>query len=151
MVWRGSCEIWNCPLSVYVHSSQIIVFGVMCIAHRWARKITNTKHFVFSSCFVVREKLWSVLELSTLILLGRNRKMCTLSPAKTIQVFIFYHKIIISRCLDILNCWFDVFSHIPNIMICSLMPFIWDIIACNLDFGWYLAKIHVTVFQARSN
>jgi hypothetical protein len=37
---------------------------------------------------------------------------------------------------------------LPNIMVYSLMPFNLDIIACTLDFGCYLAKISVTVFQA---
>lgn len=41
----------------------------------------------------------------------------------------------------------DVFP-LPNIMVYSLMPFNLDIIACTLDFGCYLAKISVTVFQA---
>lgn len=37
---------------------------------------------------------------------------------------------------------------LPNIMVYSLMPINLDIIACTLDFGCYLAKISVTVFQA---
>lgn len=37
---------------------------------------------------------------------------------------------------------------LPNIMVYSLMPFNLDIIACTLDFGYYLAKISVTVFSS---